>query len=76
MGVSTASRHKLAAGISWPPSYFEISINLKACIIQMSGGQLMPAAKLCLEAVYFRNRKSTNILQIKYQILVLVHTQT
>ena len=31
---STASRHKLAAVISWPPSsYFEISINLKACII-------------------------------------------
>ena len=30
----TASRHNLAAGISWPPSsYFEISINLKACII-------------------------------------------
>ena len=27
---STASRHNLAADISWPPSsYFEISINLK-----------------------------------------------
>ena len=32
--VYTASRHKLAAVISWPlSSYFEISINLKACII-------------------------------------------
>ena len=32
--TTTASRHKLAAVISWPPSsYFEISISLKACII-------------------------------------------
>ena len=30
----TASRHNLAADISWQPSsYFEISINLKTCII-------------------------------------------
>ena len=26
-GKHTASRHNLAADISWPPSYFEISIN-------------------------------------------------
>ena len=32
--INTASRRNLAAGISWPPSsYFEISINIKACII-------------------------------------------
>ena len=31
---STASRHNLAAGVSWPPSsYFGISINLKTCMI-------------------------------------------
>ena len=30
----TASRHNLAMDISWPPSsYFDISINLKGCII-------------------------------------------
>ena len=32
--IDTASRHNFAAGMIWPPSsYFEISINLKACII-------------------------------------------
>ena len=76
----TASRHKLAAVISWPPSpNLEIATNLKAdcnrkwSIIvtfmlfirfkhctrtylsvwpnYISGGQLMTAANLCLEAV-------------------------